>query len=140
MKLEIKTNFSFKKLANYVKRKGFGFRVSRAAVPFIVKDSKNFIREGKVTPDIEQITKDIKRRRGSPTPDIPLMDTGNLVKSLKATITRNSVAISGASYGKKHLEGDGVKERLFLDLSDPNNKRDKIISEEFKKLNKAMKK
>ena len=61
MKLEIKTNFSFKKLENYVKRKGFGFRLSRAAAPFIVKDSKNFIREGKVTPDIKQITKDIKK-------------------------------------------------------------------------------
>ena len=140
MKLEIKTNFSFKKLENYVKRKGFGFRLSRAAAPFIVKDSKNFIREGKVTPDIKQITKDIKRRRGSPTPDIPLMDTGNLVKSLKATITSDSVAILGASYGKKHLEGNGVKTRNFIDLSDPNGKGDKLFSEEFKKLNKAMKK
>ena len=140
MKLEIKTNFSFKKLENYVKRKGFGFRLSRASAPFIVKDSKNFIREGKVTPDIKQITKDIKRRRGSPTPDIPLMDTGNLVKSLKATITSDSVAISGASYGLKHLDGDGVKERNFIDLSDNNDKIEKIVSEEFKKLNKAMKK
>ena len=140
MKLEIKTNFSFKKLENYVKRKGFGFRLSRAAAPFIVKDSKNFIREGKVTPDIKQITKDIKRRRGSPTPDIPLMDTGNLVKSLKATITSDSVAIIGASYGKKHLEGNGVKTRNFIDLSAPNGKGDKLFSEEFKKLNKAMKK
>jgi hypothetical protein len=140
MKLEIKTNFSFKKLENYVKRKGFGFRLSRAAAPFIVNDSKNFIREGKVTPDIEEITKDIKRRRGSPTPDIPLMDTGNLVKSLKATITSDSVAISGASYGLKHLQGDGVEERNFIDLSDPNGKGDKLLSEEFKKLNKAMKK
>ena len=129
MKLEIKTNFSFKKLENYVKRKGFGFRLSRAAAPFIVKDSKNFIREGKVTPDIKQITKDIKRRRGSPTPDIPLMDTGNLVKSLKATITSDSVAIIGASYGKKHLEGNGVKTRNFIDLSDPNGKGDKLLSE-----------
>ena len=50
------------------------------------------------------------------------------------------MAIIGASYGKKHLEGNGVKTRNFIDLSDPNGKGDKLFSEEFKKLNKAMKK
>ncbi len=100
----------------------------------IVESSKKFIKEGRVTPDIFQITKDLKRAKGSPTPDIPLMDTGNLVKSLRAT----KEGIVGASYGRKHLEGDGVLPRNFIHIEEPKIK--KTLNTLISKMNKVMKK
>tara|TARA_Y100001963_G_C6467993_1_gene303170 strand:+ start:131 stop:535 length:405 start_codon:yes stop_codon:yes gene_type:complete len=134
MKLKIKSNFSFSKLASYVKSEKFNKEQSKLVGPPIVESSKKFIREGKVRPDIKQITKDIKRRRGSPTPNIPLMDTGNLVNSLKAT----TKGIIGASYGKKHLEGDGITRRNFIHVEEDKIK--KPLSRLIDRMNKVMKK
>jgi len=136
MKLEIKTNFSFSKLANYVKSGKFDEEQSKIVGSNIVESSKKFIREGKVRPDIKQITKDIKRRRRppSPTPDIPLMDTGNLVNSLRAT----KEGIMGAAYGRKHLEGDGLPVRNFIVIDE--EKMQKPLNRLIDKMNRIMKK
>ncbi len=137
MKLEIKTNFSFSKLANYVKSGKFDEEQSKIVGSNIVESSKKFIREGKVRPDIKQITKDIKRRRRppSPTPDIPLMDTGNLVNSLRAT----REGIMGADYGIKHLKGIGkLPVRNFIVIDE--EKMQKPLNRLIDKMNRIMKK
>ncbi len=100
----------------------------------IVESSKKFITDGRVTPDIFQVTKDLKRAKGSPTPDIPLMDTGDLVRSLKAT----KKGIMGKAYGRKHLEGDGVLTRNFIHIEEPKIK--KTLNTLINKMNRIMKK
>ena len=134
MKLEIKTNFSFSKLANYVKSDKFAQEQNKIVGSNVVEASKRFIKEGKVRPDILPITKEIKRRRGSPTPDIPLMDKGNLVNSLKAT----KKGIMGAAYGRKHLEGDGVRPRNFIVFD--KEKMQKPLDRLIDAMNRIMKK
>ena len=134
MKLEIKTNFSFSKLVQYVQSGKFDEEQRKIVGHNVAEASKRFIREGKVRPDIKKITKDIKRRRGSPTPDIPLMDTGNLVNSLRAT----KEGIMGAAYGRKHLEGDGLPVRNFIAFD--KEKMQKALNKLIDKMNRVMKK
>ena len=134
MKLQIKTNFSFSKLLNYVKSESFSGEQNKIIGSSVVESSKKFIRDGKVRPDILTITKRIKRAKGSPTPDIPLMDTGNLVNSLKAT----KEGIEGADYGRRHLEGDGVRVRNFIHIEEEKIK--KPLSKLIDKMNRVMKK
>ena len=134
MKLEIKTNFSFSKLAKYVKSDKFAQEQNKIVGSNVVEASKRFIKEGKVRPDILPITREIKRRRGSPTPDIPLMDTGNLVNSLRAT----KEGIMGAAYGRKHLKGDGVTRRNFIVFD--KEKVQKPLNKLIDRMNRVMKK
>ena len=140
MKLQIKTNFSFSKLLNYVKSESFSGEQNKIIGSSVVESSKKFIRDGKVRPDIKEITKRIKRAKGSPTPDIPLMDTGNLVNSLKAT----KEGIEGADYGRKHLEGfkdkggNDIEPRNFIHIEEEKIK--KPLSKLIDKMNRVMKK
>ena len=141
MKLEISRNFSFGKILDKSER--IIKDVIGETAEVVVETSTKFIKEGKVKPDILTSTKTRKRRKGSPTPDIPLMDTGNLVNTMK--VVENGFQI--VEYGWYHHNGVGKnKTRSFLPFTkDMKNFKDftkfneKINNRFAERIRKAMK-
>jgi hypothetical protein len=141
MKLQISRNFSFSKILDKSER--IIKDVIGETAEVVVETSTKFIRDGKVRPDILTITKDRKRAKGSPTPDIPLMDTGNLVNTMKVV----GSGFQMAEYGWIHHNGIGKnKTRMFLPFTeDMKNFKDftqfneKINNRFAERIRKAMK-
>ena len=102
--IKVKFNIDFSKIRNILKDGRLTNRLNREIAPKIAKESAKFIRQGKVVPELTQLTIDVKRKEGSSTPKTPLMMTGKLVKSLKGS----KEGIKGVSYGKKHREGEYI--------------------------------
>jgi hypothetical protein len=97
----------------------------------IAKSSRKYIRDGKVAPAIEATT--IKRRKNK-GPE-PLLDTGNLARSIKPT----KKGIKYADYGNYHRQGDGVKVREFISIRVNSKEKDKISSKVKRRLAKLLK-
>ena len=127
MKLEITTNFSFGKLAN--KLPNLLQNHVNNVVADSVESSKNYIKSGSVIPDIKEVTKKRRIRRGNP-PTPPLLETGRLVKSIKQV----DDGIEMIQYGRRHHFGDGRPKRKFIQsvMSEKN------IKKFFKSLKNAM--
>ena len=97
--MEIKVNkyIYFGSLAKKLKSKKGGFDFEGELAKKIARASRKFIKSGKVTPPLAEST---IAKKGSST---PLLDTGNLVDSIRAT----KKGITYASYGNYHRKGTG---------------------------------
>ena len=145
MKLKIKSNISFMKLARFVHSKQFSNEVVDMIIDPLVEDSKKAIKNGEITPALSPKTLEIRRTRKSPKSiggDKPLYDTGALHKSIKASDkndnysfgTEQSLGIEFLKYGLKHIQGNGVPERNFIKLKpDTSTKISKEVIRDFRK-------
>ena len=100
--IKVKFNIDFSKIRNILKDGRLTNRLNKEIAPKIAKESAKFIRQGKVIPELKELTINVKKKEGSSTPKTPLMMTGKLVNSLKG----NKEGIRGVSYAKKHREGE----------------------------------
>jgi len=108
MKLEVKVNFDFNKLANDMPKLMDEFLMTSKEET--VKVSKEFIRSGSVTPALEKSTERSRRARGNPISP-PLYEYHTLHDSIKAT----KEGIEMIRYGLAHHVGYGkLKERKFI--------------------------
>ena len=144
MKLQVKSNFSFQKLANHIASKAFSTKTGQVFGSHIADSSRKFIERGAVTPPLKPSTIDIRKQFGTGG-STPLHETGRLAKSLKAT---KDGQLSMEHYGKYHLEGFTPKQIPFKVVNGKklfvNNKGIKVpprnfisygnISEPFKKI------
>lgn len=80
MKLSVKVNFDFGKLANKMPTVINDF-LNDSYANVVAKDSQEFIRSGQVTPPLAKST--LRKREREGYPKIPLLRTGELTKSLK---------------------------------------------------------
>ena len=101
VKLRVKSNFSFPKLANYITAKAFSTKAGQVLGSHIADSSREFIESGKVKPALKQSTVDIRSEFGTGGSK-PLHETGTLARSLKATKDGH---LSMEHYGVYHLEG-----------------------------------
>jgi phage gpG-like protein len=149
MKLKIKSNISFMKLARFIHSKQFSNEVVDMIIDPFIKDSKNAIKNGEITPALKPETLERRKARKSPKSiggDKPLYDTGALYKSIKESDTNDaysfgteqSLGIEFLKYGLYHIKGDGVPERNFLKLSPKTST--KISKKVIKDFKKALKK
>ena len=102
--IEVKYNIDFKRVLKELEQEKLEDTLNEGVADKFAKNSAKFIKQGKVVPELKQLTIDVKRKEGSSTPKTPLMMTGKLVKSLKGS----KEGIKGVSYGKKHREGEYV--------------------------------
>jgi hypothetical protein len=121
MKLEIKVGIDFGKLASDIPKLIDGFLSSSKEE--IVGVSKDYIKSGKVNPDIFDSTKARRKRRGNPESP-PLYETGVLHNSIKSTDS----GIEFKGYGIVHQTGDGVTKREFIVLSKAKDGIKNLIS------------
>jgi hypothetical protein len=121
MKLEIKVGIDFGKLASDIPKLIDGFLSSSKEE--IVGVSKDYIKSGKVNPDIFDSTKARRKRRGNPESP-PLYETGVLHNSIKSTDS----GIEFKGYGIVHQTGDGVTKREFIVLSKAKDSIKNLIS------------
>ena len=133
MKLQVRSTFSFGKLAQYISSGEFARQKNRILGAHIAEASKRFIMQGKVQPRLKNETIKRRRRKGVQT-NTPLFLTGTLANSLKPT----PKGIKGAHYGQFHLEGDGVRTRNFAVIEE--GKIQKPLNTLIKKFGKALKK
>ena len=123
MKLDVEVNFDFGKLANELPTMIDKF--INESIDSTVKFSKDYIKDGKVTPDILKATKDRRARRGNPR-NPPLYETGELYKSIQNAKEGMSIQQGGLW----HHTGHGNPKRPFIGTS----KEDMISAfEKFKK-------
>jgi len=101
MKLTIKTNFSFGKLADSMPDLIDDYLGGYAKEA--EKGTKENIDKG-LSPDLEESTIQTRQHRGQPT-DKPLYATGRLYSSIKAN--KNTLSMKG--YGKLHHDGFSPK-------------------------------
>ena len=125
MKLEIKTNFDFGKMANELPKiiEKTIQRYSRSAA----QGSKEAIDRG-VSPALLQSTIDRRKRRGTGGSK-PLYETGNLYRSIKGT----SEGLEMKGYGFLHHIGDlhpKTPQRQFIEVS---KKQVMPVFDKFKK-------
>jgi hypothetical protein len=102
--IEVKYNIDFKRVLKELEQEKLEDTLNEGVADKFAKNSAKFIRQGKVVPELKQLTINVKRKEGSSTPKTPLMMTGKLVKSLKGS----KEGIKGVTYGKKHREGEYV--------------------------------
>ena len=133
MKLKITSNFSFRKLLDFVKSDAFPAQKNKILGSHVAESSKRFIMQGKVKPSLAKETIKSRMKQGYNT-NTPLFRTGTLANSLKVT----KKGIEGAKYGKFHLKGDGVPQRNFIAFEEEKIK--KPLNTLVKKMEKAMKK
>ena len=107
MKLKTTVNFDFGKLADSMPKLIEGIMTDMKTDS--VKETKDFIKSGKVTPDIETVTKTRRIRRGNP-PQPPLYETHKLHDSIRVVKT----GMEMLKYGGRHQFGDGRPIRKFV--------------------------
>jgi len=129
MKLEIRVGVNFASLASDVPKLIDGFLSSSKEET--VKVSKDYIKSGKVNPDILPSTKARRKRRGNPQSP-PMYETGTLHDSLKST----SDGIEFKGYGIVHQTGDGVTQRQFIVISKAKDGIKNLISNMRKSLSR----
>lgn len=95
MKIEVNSFIYFRNLVNKLKDEGTLEDVRNSVNEKIAAASRRFIRQGKVTPSLARTT---VQRKGHST---PLLDTGNLVNSIRAT----KKGIKYDSVGDYHRQG-----------------------------------
>ena len=128
MELKVTRNFSFSKILD---KSGQIIKdVTGETAEVIAETSTKFINTKKVKPDRLTSTKRIKKAKGSPTPDTPLKDTGNLVNTMR--VVKDGLEI--ADYYVYHQEGIGVRRRKFL----PFTKDMEKFTPEMEKFNKKI--
>ena len=141
MKLKIKTNFDFNLLKKYVE-KDVDKELYKKLGSHLARKSKLFIQQGLVKPELTDRRIREKQVSGSPTPEIPLMDTGYLVKSIKGT----EKGVEAVDYAFKHVHGlDKRPERDFisqaLEVDEVSGKKfSTILKRIIKKMRNVMKK
>jgi len=129
MKLEIKVGVDFGKLASDIPKLIDGFLSSSKEE--IVDVSKDYIKSGKVNPDILPTTKARRKRRGNPESP-PMYETGALHDSIKPT----DGGIEFKGYGIVHQTGDGVTQRQFIVISKAKDGIKNLISNMKKSLSR----
>ena len=140
MKLEIKANFDFGKMANKLPKIIDKF-LNESYADVVAKDSRKFIESGRVKPVLNQSTKEIRKKRGQGIK--PLYATGALANSL----SKSKKGLRMKSYGTLHHEGfttgkkswipdKEVKPRPFLQVDNLS----KITSKFYNALKVARKK
>ena len=136
MKLQVRSTFSFGKLAQYISSGEFARQKNRILGAHIAEASKRFIMQGKVQPRLKNETIKRRRRKGVQT-NTPLFLTGTLANSLKPT----PKGIKGAYYGEHHLTGHSkghFPPRNFAVIEE--GKIQKPLNTLMKKFGKALKK
>ena len=129
MKLEIRVGVNFNKLASDMPKLIDGFLSSSKEET--VKVSKDYIKSGKVNPDIFDSTKARRKRRGNPQSP-PMYETGALHDSIKPT----DGGIEFKGYGIVHQTGDGVTQREFIVISKAKDSIKNLISKMKKSLSR----
>ena len=129
MKLEIRVGVDFGKLASDMPKLIDGFLDSSRVET--VKVSKDYIKSGKVNPDILRVTKARRKRRGNPQSP-PLYETGVLHDSIKTT--KEGIEFKG--YGIVHQTGLNITQREFLMVSQAKDGLKKFISGMSKSLHR----
>ena len=138
VKLQIKTTFSFSKLAKFVASESFISQVSKLLGREIVESSKAFMKSGGVTPKLKESTIQIRNARGTGG-TTPLYETGALANSLKAT----KEGIKGLHYGELHYKGFKPKQIPFKIVKGekewfmPNTKGIRVPARDFIAMDKA---
>ena len=138
MKLQVKTTFSFSKLAKFVASESFTSQVSKLLGGGIVESSKAFMKSGGVTPKLKPSTIQIRNARGTGG-STPLYETGALAKSLKVT----KEGIKGLHYGELHYKGFKPKQIPFKIAKGerewfmPNTKGIRVPARDFIAMDKA---
>jgi len=129
MKLEIRVGVDFGKLASDIPNLIDGFLSSSKEET--AKVSKDYIKSGKVNPDILPVTKARRKRRGNPESP-PMYETGALHDSIKPT----DGGIEFKGYGIVHQTGDGVTQREFIVISKAKDSIKNLISNMKKSLSR----
>jgi phage gpG-like protein len=113
MKLKIKANFDFGKMASKLPKVIDKF-LNESYADVVAKDSKKFIESGKVRPTLsKESTKEIRKKRGQNTTK-PLYATGALANSL----SKSKKGLRMKSYGTLHLEGFRTAKSSMIPLKD----------------------
>ena len=108
MKLAIKTNFDFGKLASQIDT--LVAQAVKDTSKGVAESAKKYIKSGQVTPDITPYTKKRRKARGNPTSP-PLYEYGKLHNSIKPV--DGGIEMNG--YGLAHQKGMGrLPERKFI--------------------------
>ena len=121
MKLKTTVNFDFGKLADTMPK--LIEEIMTDMKTESVKETKDFIQSGKVTPDIEEITKKRRIKRGNP-PTPPLYETGTLHDSIRVVKT----GMEMLKYGGRHQFGNGRPIRQFVQAVASKKTYNKFIS------------
>jgi hypothetical protein len=133
MKLEIKTNFDFGKMADQLPKVIDKF-LNDSYAGVVAQDSKKFIESGRVSPPLKESTVKKRLRDGYGTK--PLYRTGDLANSISKS--KNGLEMKG--YGTLHHKGfvwgKSIDPRPFLQV----NNLSRIISKFFDALKTARKK
>jgi hypothetical protein len=110
MKLEIKANFDFGKMANKLPKVIDKF-LNESYADVVATDSKKFIESGKVKPALEDSTIELRKTKPPyPGGKKPLYATGALAKSLSKT----KKGLRMKSYGTLHHEGYTTSDRSWI--------------------------
>ena len=133
MKLEIKANFDFGKMATKLPKIIDKF-LNESYADVVAKDSRKFIESGQVTPPLKKST--IKKRTRDGYGTKPLYRTGDLAKS----ISKSKKGLRMKGYGTLHHEGfvwgKSIDPRPFLQVDNLS----KITSKFYDALKVARKK
>ena len=139
MKLEISRNFSFGKILDKSER--IIKDVIGETAEVVVETSTKFIKSKQVKPPLKPATLARRRARGN-SDDTPLLDTGNLVKTMK--VVKDGFEI--ADYGLRHHSGERRPMRPFLpftkgmtNFKDFTKFNEKINNRFAERIRKAMK-
>jgi hypothetical protein len=100
MEIKTKVNIDFKKALQKSKKHQLKKRILKQLMIPIIKDSKDFINRGLVTPELAPSTIKQREKMGI-THKKPLLRTGKLMNKL----TVNMNGIKSTNYAKYHFEG-----------------------------------
>ena len=143
MKLEITRNFSFGKILDKSER--IIKDVIGETAEVVVETSTKFIKSKQVKPPLKPATLARRRARGN-SDNTPLLDTGNLVDTMK--VVKDGFEM--VEYGLRHHSGIGRPKRPFLpftegmgnfkDFTEFNEKINNRFAERIRKAMKSSKK
>ena len=133
MKLEIKTNFDFGKMADQLPKVIDKF-LNDSYAGVVAQDSKKFIESGSVKPKLKESTLRKRSRDGYGTK--PLYRTGELANSISKSKDGLKMKGYGTLHHKGFVWGKSIDPRPFLQV----NNLSRIISKFFDALKTARKK
>ena len=141
MKIEYKTYVYFDSLLKKVEDKESKSSLNRLLIDEIALSSRKYIRADKVRPELKPSTIKSRKSQGI-SGTTPLLATGNLTRSIKAT----GKGISFANYGRYHrkgyttAKGADVPAREFISIKADEKEKSKIISKVRKRYVKLINK
>lgn len=146
MSIEGKNYLYFNNLIKFIEGKTGKNNLSSLVREEIVESSKDYIAAHKVKPDLETSTTNIRRNRKRGVHTNPMLESGSLMNSIRAT----SKGIKFNEYGKYHRSGyttaaksmipnKSVPPREFISFRASDAEKQKIISKIRSKFVKLVK-